>query len=83
LLIRRIFYEKCHYSFNDYHLNWIFLSTTLSVQGLKNEGNAWVLLEVINIDGAEEIASANQKSESYHMEGKFWSIEQFRCMCRS
>jgi hypothetical protein len=63
-------------------IGFLLVSTTFTVQGAQNEGSAWVLVEVIDIDASEEIASANENSESYHMEGKFWSVEQFSCTCR-
>ncbi|MDY6868550.1 MAG: FecR family protein [Chloroflexota bacterium] len=48
------------------------LSSTLTVQGAQDEGYAWVLVDVIDIDSSEEIADYNENYEGiYRQEGNY------------
>lgn len=52
-------------------IGFVLVSSTLTVQGAQDEG-AWVLVEVIDIDAAEEIAKVNKDYEDvYHHEGSY------------
>jgi len=52
-------------------IGFFLVSSTFTVQGSQNEG-AWVLVNVIDIDGAEKIAKDNKDYEGvYHKEGSY------------
>jgi hypothetical protein len=52
-------------------IGFFLVSSTFTVLGNQNEG-AWVLVEVIDKDGAEEIAKSNKDYEGvYHIEGNY------------
>jgi hypothetical protein len=52
-------------------IGFFLVSSTFTVQGTQNEG-AWVLVNVIDIDGAEKIAKDNKDYEGvYHNEGSY------------
>jgi hypothetical protein len=53
-------------------IGFFLLPSTITVQANQNEGGAWVLVEVIDKDCAEEIAKVNKDYEDvYHHEGSY------------